>query len=274
MTTLGLVGCGLIGGSVALAAKHKKLFDSVLGTDDSEVALSEATELGIIDGLLVDYSAVDAICIAVPMQHVAFYVAKIADSISDHIPIFDVGSVKGSIFRELDQVPANFVGCHPIAGSHLQGPNAAQRDLFEGAVCVITPTESASSEMLETVRDFWQRLGSRVICMSPDRHDKALLLTSHLPHLLAAAAVGQLSEDESITKDVIGTGFRDFSRIAAGDAKVWADIFQKNSDELRQGFRRFSEVVECMIANAESDPEELNRQLKQIAAFRERMDSE
>lgn len=272
MLTLCVIGCGLLGSSVALAAKHHLLFDKVVGVDQSSTNLKQAIDLGIIDGEPDDYSEIGAVCIAVPTQHIATHVREIASVVDTDIPIFDVGSVKGSIFRELEQVPPNFVACHPIAGSHLSGPSVARKDLFVGSVCVVTPTESTNVDLQDFVVSLWRSLGARVVFMSPVAHDRALMLTSHLPHLISCAAVKQLIEDGSVTSDAIGPGFRDFSRISAGDAIVWRNIFANNLDELRNGFQELSSLVDHMIGLIESDPEGLERLLRQIASFRDGID--
>lgn len=273
MKTLGLIGCGMIGGSVALAAKRHGCFDRVLGQDSSYAAIEDALNRQVIDAVLNDLKVVDAVCIAVPTQSIASEVTRVVDEINSSVPVFDVGSVKGSVYRELEQVPPNFIGCHPVAGSHRQGVQAAKADLFQGSVCVLTPVESSDENLKIQLMDFWESLGARTVLMKPDQHDRAVALTSHLPHLLAVVAVKQIESNLSLTEDVMGSGFRDFTRIAAGDAKIWRDIFANNYDNLCIDFRQFADEVFSMLRLANSDPETLERELRQIADFRSDLDA-
>lgn len=274
MNVLGLVGCGLLGGSFALAAKQRGCFSTVLGRDHSESVEETAKQVGIIDDVWSPKTTVDAVCVAVPTHAIASIVESLARELDTDVPIFDVGSVKASVLNELKEVPSNFIPCHPIAGSHASGPEAARADLFQGSVCVISPTQSTNEKLLELVGEWWRDVGSRVITMPANFHDEVVALTSHLPHLVSVAAVELLMNQHRSTEDLLGSGFRDFSRIAAGDAKMWRSIFVDNLDNVRIGFQELATRIEHMLELAESDPDELERKLLRIATFRDSINGE
>lgn len=274
MSVLGLVGCGLLGGSFALAARNHGRFCQVLGRDISSSVEQAAKRIGVIDEVWSTESSVDAVCVAVPTLAIPSIIESLANEIPSEVPIFDVGSVKASILRELSEVPSNYVPCHPIAGSHTSGPEAARADLFQGSVCVISPTSSTDGTLLESVKEWWGEIGAHVIEMPANSHDEAVALTSHLPHLVSAAVVELLMNQESSIEDLLGSGFKDFSRIAAGDAKMWRSIFEDNLDNLRIGFQDLANRIERMLKLAETDPDALERKLQHIASFRDSINSE
>ena len=274
MSVLGLVGCGLLGGSFALAAKSQGCFERVLGRDHNNAVEETAQRVAVIDDVWSPGIAVDAVCVAVPTHAIASVVEALANEVGPDTPIFDVGSVKASILRELSDVPSNYIPCHPIAGSHSSGPEAARADLFQGSVCVISPTQSTNGELLESVSEWWRNVGSRVISMAANSHDEVVALTSHLPHLLSVATVELMMSQDRPTEDLLGSGFRDFSRIAAGDAEMWRSIFADNLDNVRNGFRNLATRIEHMLELAESDPDELERKLQLISTFRDALNGE
>ena len=225
-----LIGTGLIGGSFALAAKANGLFGRIAGLDRSDQALNEALELGIVDERgTKDASRYDAACVAVPLAGIADHIREAANAAA---VVFDVGSVKGPVIDALDPPPANFVPCHPIAGSERHGPAAATATLFVEAPVVMTPVKGTSPHAVATVRGFWEGVGGRVEIDSPARHDERFALLSHLPHLVAFAFMDVVERTGSITG--AGSGFRDFTRIAAGDADVWRDILHANAPRVRR----------------------------------------
>ena len=269
MSVLGVVGCGLLGGSFALAAREQKCFERVLGRDLSRSVEQTAQDLGVIDEVWSSGTAVDGVCVAVPTHAIAPVVKALSEEINSDIPIFDVGSVKASVLKELDDVPSNYIPCHPIAGSHTSGPEASRADLFRGSVCVISPTQSTDGALLDLVREWWSEVGAHVITMPAHSHDESVALTSHLPHLVSAAAVELLMNQDDSTQELLGSGFRDFSRIAAGDAEMWRSIFVDNLDNVRLSFQALATRIEYILALAESDPDALERKLEHIASFRD-----
>ena len=272
MNALGLVGCGLLGSSFALAARRFGCFDVVLGYDSSREVNLQAMELGVIDGIWNRKIRVDAICIAVPTQAIGAVLREMLDIVQDDVPIFDVGSVKASITVNGESPPSNFIPCHPIAGSHLSGPEAAREDLFKGNVCVVTPTHTSNPTMVDAVVGWWEKVGAQVVQMSAEAHDKSVALTSHLPHLLSYAIVDMLRNACDDTKTLVGSGFLDFSRLAGGDATMWRSIFVDNQDNLRIGFRELAECLTLMLNDAEQNPDDLERKLRAIAVIRGTLD--
>ena len=272
MSTLGLIGCGLLGGSVALALKSSNCFERVLGKDVNQTNLDSALTRGVIDGVLVDTTAADALCVAVPTAAIADVLNEAFHSgVGQHIPTFDVGSVKGSILRSLTHPLPNFVPCHPIAGSHESGPEVADVELFRNSTCIMTPASETSERHIQYVEELWHAMGATVVKMSSEQHDRILALTSHLPHLLSVAIVKQVFQTDGVS-DYLGNGFRDFSRIAAGDAKVWRDIFTENSDELRIHFSEFVSIVESLLHQATEQPVQLEAQLSVVSNKRKSFD--
>lgn len=241
MKSLLLIGTGLIGGSFALAAKAQGVFDRVLGSDRDPNALQRALEMGIIDDLAPPTGRYDAACIAVPLAGIAPCVAEAAASAS---VVFDVGSVKGPILDALDPPPANYVPCHPIAGSERHGPGAADTALFANRVVVMTPTTATDAGALATVRGYWQRVGGRVEIDTPTNHDERFALLSHLPHLVAFAFMDVVQRAGSFAG--AGSGFRDFTRIAAGDADVWHDILHSNAAPIRRYLDQLIEDLDSL----------------------------
>ena len=230
MRSLLLIGTGLIGGSFAKAAKARDVFDRISGVDRDGAALEEALELGIIDDKAdPSRGEWDAVCVAVPVGAIAGHVRAAAASCDG--PVFDVGSVKGPVIDALDPVPPNYVPCHPIAGSELQGVTAARAGLFEDQAVVMTPVAETNDGAANAVRGYWESVGARVVVQTPASHDDCFALVSHLPHLLAFAFMNAAARAGPL--DHAGDGFRDFVRIAGADADVWADILHANASRIR-----------------------------------------
>lgn len=236
LQTLTIVGVGLIGGSIGLAARRRGLAERILGAGWRQATLDRARELGAIDeGSLDVPAAVSAAQLAVfctPVDKIASQVLEAAPRCAPGTLLTDAGSTKGEIVRELDgKLPAGvaFVGSHPLAGSEKRGPEHADADLFQGRLTVVTRTPQTDPEALEKTAAFWRALGCRVRIMDPVEHDRALALTSHLPHLLASALAGLLPGE---LNELTATGFRDTTRIAAGDPAIWNGIFLQNRTAL------------------------------------------
>ena len=267
--TLLLVGTGLVGGSFALAAKARGVFDCVVGIDDNPDALRQALELGIVDETTDAANvACDAACIAVPVGAVADWVQEAAKTAP---LVFDVGSVKRPIIDALYPLPPNYVPCHPIAGSERAGPAAARRDLFDDASVVLTPVAETDAAATATVRGYWQAIGATVTIETPEAHDERLALVSHLPHLVAFAFMEVAGDADALAG--AGGGFRDFTRIAAADAAIWTDILRANAthierhlDDLIFALRGFSEAI--------WDDDSLQTRIEAAAAVRRALDSE
>lgn len=230
---LAVVGVGLIGGSVALACKSRGLADKVLGIGRNPARLAEAQEQGIIDGFASDATALqqaDLVVVCTPVDRIAGDVLSALSVTDSHTLVTDAGSVKAAIVQAVDERGAGrgdrFVGAHPLAGSHAAGFEHADPNLYAGRLCVVTPGNAARRAAVDVISAFWNALGMRVRELSPQEHDRVLALTSHLPHLAAAAVAGLVAPEYL---EFASTGYRDTTRIAAGDPELWSAIFTLNA---------------------------------------------
>lgn len=228
---LAVVGTGLIGGSFALAARRRGVFDRIVGIEPNPGRASRALALGVIDELAEAVpDDADAVLLAGPGGTIAPWVGRLAGHSGI---VFDAGSVKGALLAALrtnaTPLPERFVPCHPLAGSEQSGPDAADPALFEGAEVILTPAPETSPAALAQVSAWWQSVGGHVTTMDAAEHDAVLAVTSHLPHLLA---VTYLQQVEAAHLPHAASGFRDFTRIGAADAEVWSAIFQHNREAL------------------------------------------
>ena len=269
--TLLLVGTGLVGGSFALAAKAHGVFSRVIGTDRSAEALDQALELGIIDGQAGDAGEsnrrYDAACVAVPLAGIA---PCVRDASRRAAVVFDVGSVKGPVIDALLAPPDNYVPCHPIAGSERHGPAAADAALFTDRTVVMTPTAATAPWAVAEVRGYWEAIGADVETETPDRHDQRFALLSHLPHLVAVAFMDVVARAGSSAG--AGSGFRDFTRIAAGDAEVWHDILHGNAGHVGRYLDQLIDDLRTLgDAAAEGGPS-LRRRIESASRLRRAFD--
>ncbi|MDP3905073.1 MAG: prephenate dehydrogenase/arogenate dehydrogenase family protein, partial [Methylococcaceae bacterium] len=239
-----IIGVGLIGGSIARAARLKGLSQTIVGFGRPEdlANLQTAKQLGVIDEYYLDLSEavknVDCVVIATPVASIKAIFTLLQPLWSAQTIYTDVGSTKGSVLVAAEQVfgeiPPNLVPAHPIAGAEQSGVEASLDDLFVGKRLIITPTDNTSPQALQVIKTLWEKLGSLVSVMDAKHHDGVLAATSHLPHLLAFALVdmlGRKDEQNEIFKYAAG-GFRDFTRIASSDPTMWLDICLANRDEL------------------------------------------
>jgi prephenate dehydrogenase len=230
---LTIVGVGLIGGSIGLAAKKRGVCQRVRGVGRNKTSLERAHSLGAIDEAFLELepamAGADLAVFCTPVDQIAGQVLTAAKACQGHGTLLtDAGSTKSAIVAAVHgQLPdgVQFVGSHPLAGSEKRGPEHADARLFENRLTVVTPTPHTDLAALERTRSFWQALGSRVRVMDPEEHDRALALTSHLPHLLASALAGILPEE---LRELTASGFRDTTRIASGDPPLWNAILAHN----------------------------------------------
>jgi len=240
---LTIVGVGLIGGSIGLAAKQRGVARRVRGLGRQRSSLDRALSVGALDEAHLDPQAAmtgaDLVVFCTPVDQIADQVLTFAKHCEPSALLTDAGSTKAAIVEAVEtQLPANgpqFVGSHPLAGSEKRGPEFADARLFEQRWTVVTSTPRTSAAALDRVASFWSALGSKVKTMSPADHDRALALTSHLPHLLAAALAGALPAE---LRDLTATGFRDTTRIAAGDPRLWTAIFDQNRTPVLEALGR------------------------------------
>ena len=260
---LGLVGCGLMGGSFALALKRAGLVKRVVGFSPSQTTTARALKMGVIDQIATSASNAatgsDLILIAVPVSATEASFQAIAQELSSNCLLMDVGSTKSDVLAAakaaLGNKFAQFVPAHPIAGKEVAGVEHADADLYTGCQVILTPTDLTDltgKTQLQQATSVWQALGCKVRHMSATDHDAAFAAVSHLPHLLAFAFMNGISSQKQRSEflDLAGPGFRDFTRIAAGDPKVWRDIFLANSAEVlaqSQNFRSSLEALERAV---------------------------
>jgi prephenate dehydrogenase len=236
--TLSIVGVGLLGASVGLAARRRQLARHVLGVGRNPAALEQAVRRGAIDAACDLQEAArrsQLIVLCTPVETIAEHVERIALHCATDTLITDVGSTKAAIVHRLAGLP--FVGSHPLAGSEKRGAEHADADLFQDRLTVVTPTPATPPDAVARITAFWQALGSRVKLMDAEAHDRALALTSHLPHLAAAALAGILPPE---LHELTATGFRDTTRVAAGHPSLWTGIFAQNRAATLDALQRLS----------------------------------
>ncbi len=263
---LGIIGCGLMGGSFALALKRAGLVKRVIGYSKSPTTTARAFQMGVIDveaaSALEAVAGSDLVLIAVPVAATEATFKTIQHLVTPEMLVMDVGSTKRDVIdaarRALREQVGSFVPAHPIAGKEVSGVEHADADLYQGRQLILTPIERTLPRQLQLAADVWTALGSRVITMSPESHDAAFAAVSHLPHLISFAFMNAIAGQPQ-GKDFLslaGPGFRDFSRIAASDAKVWRDIMMSNREELlaqTKIFQRNLQALELMIASGNSE---------------------
>ena len=258
--SLTIVGVGLIGGSVGLAAKARAATRRVVGVGRNPDTLERARSLGVIDEFTTDLAvgvrSADVVVFCSPVDQIARQVREAAAYAMPGALLTDAGSTKGNIVRELEvKLPphARFVGAHPLAGSEKQGAENARADLFDGRVCVLTPTATTDPAAVERATLFWQTLGCVVKTLTPEEHDLALATTSHLPHLVAALLAGQLPNK---WVPFAASGFRDTTRVAAGDPALWTAIARENALALSLALDQFDERLQLLrraVLNRDED---------------------
>ena len=246
-----IVGLGLIGGSLGLAIKRSNISNQITGYARSNSTLERAIELGLVDkvedNLKDAVNDCDLVILATPLSAFKKLVEEMSPFLKKNCIITDTGSAKLSVIEDLSGIlPSNveFVPGHPIAGTEESGPDAGFAELFDNRWCILTPTDDNSSHAVDLVREFWESIGSKVEIMDPLHHDKVLAITSHIPHLIAFNIVGTANNLANVTeKEVVkysAGGFRDFTRIAASDPKMWSDIFTYNSEAVLEMLELFS----------------------------------
>lgn len=242
--TLTIVGVGLIGGSVALAARRRGAVARIVGVGRDAVSLRKACDRGILDDFTTDLAdaarSADLMIFCTPVDVLAEQILAAAQVCRRGTILTDAGSTKAAVVAAVERgLPAGvaFVGGHPLAGSHRQGADHADAELFAGRIVVLTPTLASDAGAVTLVEEFWRSLGARVLRMDPEAHDRALALTSHLPHLLAAALAGALPPEWA---NLTATGFRDTTRVASGDPALWGAICDANRDAILDALRRFT----------------------------------
>jgi prephenate dehydrogenase len=271
---LAVIGTGLMGASVGLAAKRAGV-DSVAGSDADPEALAVALERGAVDVASEELGAAvegaDLVVVATPVRTVPEIAAAVAELSGERCTITDVGSTKGKICSELADVP-NFVGGHPLCGSAEAGPRSARADLFQDATWFLTPDGTSNPEATAVVSTFAAALGARPVEIDPESHDRLVALVSHLPHALANLLVAQAGAARIGDHDpvaVAGTSFRDLTRVAGANPSVWTDIFLDNAEPLAAALAEYRGRIEELEAAVRSeDAAALRRSIEAAAARR------
>lgn len=249
---LSLVGLGLLGGSVAKAARGLRLADEIVAVGRDRERLEPALREGMVDRVTTDLAdgvgGADFCLLATPVATLAALLPAVWAALPADAVLTDVGSTKAAIVRAAERLgetrPLAFVGSHPMAGSEQAGYRVSRPDLFRGATVILTPTERTDSHAVKRVGAFWEALGGRLVTLDPLTHDRATAAISHLPHLVADALVDAVVRMDPRFFEVAGRGFKDTTRIAASDARVWREIFQENRAGLREALGAFRAALD------------------------------
>lgn len=266
-----VVGVGLIGGSIALAARRRNLPTTVLGVTRSQAGSQRAIEAGVVEQATTDLAAAvsqaDIVIACTPVAAVPSTLVAAAQICPAGALLTDAGSTKQGIVADVESQLASFpsapsfVGSHPLAGDHRTGPESARADLLERRAVVVTPTEQTPPKALDRVSAFWESLGARVHPMTPAAHDAAVAQTSHLPHVVAAALAAATPAD---VLPLAASGWRDTSRVAAGSPSLWRDILMANREPVIKAVDAIDERMrEFRQALASGDGDRIEQLLEQ-----------
>jgi cyclohexadieny/prephenate dehydrogenase len=278
--TIAIVGLGLIGSSIARAARAQGAVRSIVATARSPQTRKRVLELGIADKVVeTNAEAVegaDLVIVCVPVGVCGAVAKEIGPHLAAGATISDVGSVKGSIVRDMGpHLPktVHFVPAHPVAGTEHSGPDAGFAELFMNRWCILTPPQGTDAQAVDRLAAFWRLLGANVETMTPEHHDLVLAVTSHLPHLIAYTIVGTADELETVTRSEVlkfsAGGFRDFTRIASSDPVMWRDVFLNNKEAVLEMLGRFNEDVSALTkAIGRGDGEALYEHFTRTRAIR------
>jgi prephenate dehydrogenase len=276
---LGLIGCGLMGGSFALALKNAGLVEKVVGYSASAATRERALAMGVIDAVAPNAadaaSGSDLVLLAMPVAAIEATLRDIQPRIHPGMLVMDVGSTKRDVVAACESALREQQGCfvpaHPMAGREVSGVAHADAALYQDRLVILTPTRYTQPESLARAVDVWRAIGCRVVQMSPAQHDAALAAVSHLPHLLAFAFINSVTTQTQAADSlaVAGPGFRDFSRIAASEPRMWHDILLANRDEILNQTRQFRASLDRLEqALSQSDGTGLHGLIAQASAAR------
>lgn len=278
---LGLIGCGMMGGSFALALKRAGLVKRVVGYSKSPSTTERARQLGVIDveapSALLAVSGADLVLLAVPVSATEATFKAIRHLVRGNVLIMDVGSTKREVIdaarRVLKDQVGVFVPAHPIAGKEVAGVEHADADLYHGRQVILTPIERTLTAQLEKATQLWTALGCNVKQMAPEAHDAAYAAVSHLPHMVSFALMNAIQgqTDGADFLSLAGPGFRDFTRIAASDPAMWRDVLMSNREELLAQSRHFQRALHALeTAINASNPDALEALIEQASSARAR----
>jgi prephenate dehydrogenase len=269
---LTILGPGLLGGSIGLAARHRKIAGRVAVWARRQEAADEAYKIGAADEATTDLfratDGADLTVLAVPIGAMP----ALAKQLPATAVVTDVGSVKYTIVNTLSHLLPKFVGAHPMAGSEQAGLEAARRELFDNGVCIVTPRDDTDKAALNLVFDFWKSIGCQVRTLGPQQHDEIVARISHLPHLVAAAVVNVVCSDGAHPLNFVGPGFKDFTRIASGPPDMWTEIAIENRQEISRALDALIDDLGRLRAALENaDAIELRAMLKRAKHYRDEL---
>ena len=263
-----IIGVGLIGGSLALALKERNLAKAVFGYGRDQTRLEEAQKSNVIDAFSTNIKeAIDEaniVVIATPVGTFKDILHQIEPLISSNVIITDVGSTKSDIVNIVNDVLRDksscFIPAHPIAGKERSGFEVSDSKLYDGKKVIITPQETNSPESIDVIDQMWKNVGADVDFMSAESHDNLLGMTSHLPHMLAFSLVNYLVDQNPNASIYAGGGFKDFSRIASGDAIMWRDICLQNKNQIMNHLKGYQSTLDDLLeAINDEDSEKLGQ---------------
>lgn len=275
-----IIGVGLLGGSLAKACRERKLVERIVGFGRKEKRVQRAIESGVVDEGTTDVKVAvenaDLVVLCSPVGTLAARLREMAPYLKKGCVVTDVGSVKGPVVSQLDAVIPEgvfYVGSHPIAGGEKSGFEASSADLYEGAQCVVTPTDKTHPDAMKRIVQFWEQVGMQVVTLNADEHDTIYAAVSHLPHVVAYAlmntvgAVNTPNHDEVLS--LSAGGLRDITRIASSDPVMWRDICLANRDSLLDLIGRFENTLEDIRTQIErGDGDALKETFKNANGYR------
>ncbi|HOE12180.1 MAG TPA: prephenate dehydrogenase/arogenate dehydrogenase family protein [bacterium] len=272
-----ILGVGLLGGSVGLALRSRGLAHHITGIGRNRTRLEKALKRNAVtEFFLLDEQwpeDISLLILAAPVEQIGYLLKKHRSKIRNGTIVTDVGSTKSRLVSTCQEILGaghRFVGSHPMAGSHQTGVEHADADLFVNRTCVVTPTRETDPEAKKTVTCFWESLGAHVMELSPEEHDYLVARTSHLPHFIAAtlcSVLAKLPDDRA--RRVVGSGFQDATRIAAGESGLWTEICRHNREEILNALEEFiGELQSIRETIAKADLAGIERFLEEARKYR------
>jgi prephenate dehydrogenase len=275
-----IIGTGLIGGSIGLGLKERALARSIIGVGHRRATINEALRIKAIDegttNIEKAVSRADIIILATSVDLIPLLAKKVIPLMKKSAILTDVGSTKSYIVSQVnkeirgryDGNRPNFIGAHPLAGSEQRGIESARPDLFEGSVCVLTPTSLNSKKCITKLSNMWKALGAEISILTPSKHDEIVAFVSHLPHLVASGLAGVV--DEKHWK-FAASGLRDTTRVASGDPELWLGICKQNKARIIEALRYFSEEIKCTLNDLEQgNDSKILKRLKKAKTVRDK----
>jgi len=264
---ISIIGVGLLGGSIGLASRRRRLAREVAGFVRRRASLKDCERAAAVDyattDLLAAVSSADLVILCTPLAQMRSLTEQFLPALKPGAIVTDVGSVKADVVREIgglvQKAGGHFIGSHPMAGAEKTGVSAARADLFNHAVCVLTPTKNSNAAATRKLEQFWKSLGARVLKLAPEQHDLFVSRSSHLPHVVAASLANLVLDPKSPKSQaaLCATGFRDTTRIASGSPEMWRDIALSNRKNIARSvdafideLKRFQAVLKKSEAKA------------------------